>query len=74
MVGSAHIYEGRPGGEASDHRLIYASFATSAAGPAPGTAIPPRGLMFMAVLVIVVIVTGVIVIAVARRRLRQPPS
>ena len=79
VTGSAHIYEGPGAGEASDHRLIYASFQTPvvAAGPVaakPRPANPTRELVGASVLLLGVIVGGAVVIVIARRRLLEPTS
>ena len=74
VTGSAHIYEGRDGSEASDHRLIYASFKTTTTDHLPIAANPTRKLGFTILLLVVVITTGAVLLVVARRQLRQPTA
>ena len=74
VAGSAHIYEGPDAGVASDHRLIYASFRTSAVGSAPIAGNPKQRLMSTGILLGLVLVAGVVAIVVARRELLDPES
>jgi len=74
VTGSAHIYEGHDAGEASDHRLIYASFTTLPTSSAPVAAKLPHKLVFTAMLLVGGSLAGVVLLALARRQPCQPTS
>ena len=80
VAGSGHIYEGPSAGEASDHRLVSASFTTHATARVPvaakprATTNPTHSLLFTVILLIAVLAAGVIAIIVARRHLLDPAS